>query len=163
MKWQPTPVFLPGESHGQRSLVGYSLWVRKESDTTEQLHFLLSFSSRNMNNWPRWVKDLKLTSFPVHNSRVPGNHLLAKAFVLSCTSLQWDLRRKWYGSLWCPSWNGKFGLNEYLRRTLRWWKRFWLLQTYFGPQWKNDHAVTKVRPSKVTFKNDLFMVISKLM
>ena len=28
-KWQPTPVFLPGESHGQRSLVGYSLWGRK--------------------------------------------------------------------------------------------------------------------------------------
>ena len=35
--WQPTPVFLPGESHGQRSLVGYSPWGRKESDTTEQL------------------------------------------------------------------------------------------------------------------------------
>ena len=30
-KWQPTPVFLPGESHGQRSLVGYSPWGRKES------------------------------------------------------------------------------------------------------------------------------------
>ena len=34
-KWQPTPVFLPGESHGQRSLVGYSPWGHKESDTTE--------------------------------------------------------------------------------------------------------------------------------
>ena len=33
--WQPTPVFLPGESYGQRSLVGYSPWGRKESDTTE--------------------------------------------------------------------------------------------------------------------------------
>ena len=31
----PTPVFLPGESHGQRSLVGYSPWCHKESDTTE--------------------------------------------------------------------------------------------------------------------------------
>ena len=30
--WQPTPVFLPGESHGQRSLVGYSPWVHKDSD-----------------------------------------------------------------------------------------------------------------------------------
>ena len=29
--WQPTPVFLPGESHGQRSLVGYSPWGHKES------------------------------------------------------------------------------------------------------------------------------------
>ena len=34
---QPTPVFLPGKSHGQRSLAGYSLWGRKELDTTEQL------------------------------------------------------------------------------------------------------------------------------
>ena len=34
----PLPVFLPGESHGWRSLVGYSPWGRKESDTTEQLH-----------------------------------------------------------------------------------------------------------------------------
>ena len=38
-KWQPTPVFLPGESHGRRSLVGYSSRGRKESDTTERLHF----------------------------------------------------------------------------------------------------------------------------
>ena len=36
-KWQPTPVFLPGESHGQRSLEGYSPQGHKESDTTEQL------------------------------------------------------------------------------------------------------------------------------
>ena len=32
--WQPTPVFLPGKSHGQRSLEGYSLWGHKELDTT---------------------------------------------------------------------------------------------------------------------------------
>ena len=38
-KWQPTPIFLPGKSHGQRSLVGYSPWGWKESDTTEQLSF----------------------------------------------------------------------------------------------------------------------------
>ena len=36
-EWLPTPVFLPGEFHGQRSLVGYSPWGRKESDTAEQL------------------------------------------------------------------------------------------------------------------------------
>ena len=35
---QPTPVFLPGESHGQRSLVGYSSRGHKELDTTERLH-----------------------------------------------------------------------------------------------------------------------------
>ena len=33
-KWQPTPIFLPGKFHGQRSLVGYSPWDHKESDTT---------------------------------------------------------------------------------------------------------------------------------
>ena len=37
LQWQPTPVFLPGEFCGQRSLVGYSPWDGKESDTTEQL------------------------------------------------------------------------------------------------------------------------------
>ena len=36
-EWQPTPVILPGESHGQRSLVGYSPWGCKELDMTEQL------------------------------------------------------------------------------------------------------------------------------
>ena len=35
--WQPTPVFLPGESHGQRSLGGCSPWGRKKLDTTERL------------------------------------------------------------------------------------------------------------------------------
>ena len=34
-EWQPTPVFLPGDPHGQRSLGGYSPWGHKESDTTE--------------------------------------------------------------------------------------------------------------------------------
>ena len=38
-KWQPTPVFLPGKSHGQKSLVGYSPWGRKKLDMTERLHF----------------------------------------------------------------------------------------------------------------------------
>ena len=41
-KWQSTPVLLPGKSHGQRSLVGYSPWSRKESDTTERLHLLMA-------------------------------------------------------------------------------------------------------------------------
>ena len=49
---QPTPVFLPGESHGQRSLVGYSPRSHKELDTTEQLHFLeeIKKSQYIMNN-----------------------------------------------------------------------------------------------------------------
>ena len=37
-KWQPTPVFLPGESHGQRSLAGYSPWGHEGFDTSEHTH-----------------------------------------------------------------------------------------------------------------------------
>ena len=39
-KWHSIPVFLPGKSHGWRSLAGYSPWGCKELDTTERLHFL---------------------------------------------------------------------------------------------------------------------------
>ena len=47
-KWQSTPVLLPGKSHGQRNLVGYSPWGRKESDTTErQKHHLLPKSDKD--------------------------------------------------------------------------------------------------------------------
>ena len=40
-EWLLTPVFLPGEFHGQKTLVGYSPWGRKESDTTEQVALCL--------------------------------------------------------------------------------------------------------------------------
>ena len=43
-QWQPTPVLLPGKSHGQRSLVGRSPWGCQESDTIEQLYFHCSLS-----------------------------------------------------------------------------------------------------------------------
>ena len=43
-QWQPTPVLLPGKSHGWRSLVGCSPWCREESDMTERLHFHFSLS-----------------------------------------------------------------------------------------------------------------------
>ena len=43
-QWHPTPVLLPGKSHGWRSLVGCSPWGLEESDMTEQLHFHFSLS-----------------------------------------------------------------------------------------------------------------------
>ena len=43
-QWHPTPVLLPGKSHGWRSLVGCSPWGRKELDTTDRLHFHFSLS-----------------------------------------------------------------------------------------------------------------------
>ena len=42
-QWHPTPVLLPRESHGQRSLVGYSPWGREELETTERLDFHFHF------------------------------------------------------------------------------------------------------------------------
>ena len=43
-QWHPTPVLLPGKSHGRRSLVGCSPWGYYESGTTERLHFHFSLS-----------------------------------------------------------------------------------------------------------------------
>ena len=56
-KWQPTPVFLPGESHARRSLVGYSPRGHRESDTTEQLHYHYAFYVGDLN--PDFKSDLK--------------------------------------------------------------------------------------------------------
>ena len=43
-QWHPTPVLLPGKSHGQRSLVGCHPWGHEELDMTERLHFHFSLS-----------------------------------------------------------------------------------------------------------------------
>ena len=51
-KWQSTPVFLPGKSHGQRSLVSYSPWGCKDSETTEQLSTSHTTSYRHVGSHP---------------------------------------------------------------------------------------------------------------
>ena len=48
-KWQPTPVFLPGKYQGQRSLMGFSPWDHKESDTTEHAHTLCNMVAQGGN------------------------------------------------------------------------------------------------------------------
>ena len=52
-EWQPTPVLLPGEFHGKRSLAGYSPWVCKELDMTEHLTYTHAFKGRG--GRPKWV------------------------------------------------------------------------------------------------------------
>ena len=52
-KWQPTPVILPGEFHGERSLVDYSPWGCKELDTTEHTHTFPLTSRRNFWHYSR--------------------------------------------------------------------------------------------------------------
>ena len=62
-EWQPTPAFLPGESHGQRSLVGYSPWGHKESDTTEWLSNNNRGFKRLFLKFPQdWSSTLKLSA-----------------------------------------------------------------------------------------------------
>ena len=59
-QWHPTPVLLPGKSHGRRSLVGYSPWGRNESDTTEQLRFHFMLRHR----WSRAYLRVQITHRP---------------------------------------------------------------------------------------------------
>ena len=90
-KWQPTPVFLPGKSHGRKSLVSYSPRGRKKLDTTEKLSFFLFISSVQLLSLVRlfatpWTAEcqaslsltnsqslLKLTSIRLV---MPSNHLI---------------------------------------------------------------------------------------
>ena len=47
-KWHPTPVLLPGKSHGRKSLVGYSPWGHQELDTTERLHMPAKYNHSSL-------------------------------------------------------------------------------------------------------------------
>ena len=66
--WQPIPVFLPRESHGQKNLVGYSPWSRKELDTTEQLSTHLFCQEEGKAYW------LFFTVSPCHGAVEEGIH-----------------------------------------------------------------------------------------
>ena len=70
-KWHPTPVLLPGKSHGQRSLVGYSPRGHRESDTTERLHFAHFILS----HWRRaWQLTPVFLPGESHGQRSPEGH-----------------------------------------------------------------------------------------
>ena len=87
-KWQPTPVSLPGESHGRRILVGYSPQGSKELDTTERLHFQERKTAwPTPEGWVRLVHVLSLisTSFGCTGSSQlsPGSKSIAQGLMLS--------------------------------------------------------------------------------
>ena len=82
-KWQPTPVLLPGKSHGQRNLEGYSPWPCKELDMTQHTHhFIKLFSS---------VMQLSLTLWPhgLQHARLPCPSPTPRACSNSCLLSRW--------------------------------------------------------------------------
>ena len=97
-KWQPTPVFLPREFQGQRSLVGYSPWGCKELDMTERLHLIFSKKKSH-----RSIFFLNIASKPL-------NRILATEYPMKYKSsntelsfpknvrLVWYQKANWYNS-----------------------------------------------------------------
>ena len=95
--WQPTPVFLHGEFHGQRSLPGYSPWGHKVSNTTEWLTLLL------------WLRVIAFCSWQFLSSSLPP--LASQLFYLLCNqfpvlnSLSWKYSNGlWRGLIWIETW-----------------------------------------------------------
>ena len=72
--WQPTPVFLPRESHGQRSLAGHSLWSLKELDMLEQFS-THAFTQRNSINPGSY---LLMMWFPLYNEGNNSTYLIGQ-------------------------------------------------------------------------------------
>ena len=69
-QWYPTPVLLPGKSHGWWNLVGYSPWGHKELDTTERLHFLSFFLFSELKMFSLGVGHYSITTI-TSSSRAP--------------------------------------------------------------------------------------------
>ena len=102
-QWHATPVLLPGKSHGRRSLVGCSPWGRKESDTTERLHFHFSLSCIGEGNGnplqcsclenPRGRRALWAAVYGVTQSRTRLKRLSSSSSMDAFCYLSW--------SAWC--------------------------------------------------------------
>ena len=110
-QWHPTPVLLPGKSHGQRSLVGCSPWGREESDRTERLHFHFSLSCIGEGNGN------PLQCSCLENPRDGGAWWAAVHWVAQSRT-----RLKWLSSSSNDYWKGK--IEDRRRRgwqRMRWW------------------------------------------
>ena len=93
-EWQPTPVFLPGKSHEERSLVGYSPQGRKELDTTQWLSLSLFF-----NEFPLALATQRFWNLSLS---IPGPN---PSLDLYSNQRQWELRTNVFVT---SSWGGKF-------------------------------------------------------
>ena len=115
-KWQPTPVFLPAKSHGQRSLASYSPWGHKESDTTEDLAHTYTFfpyphpGGRQQAEYQHSTEGIiKICLSPWSNVKVLQEGINAFQITwTSCCTAQGTL----LGAVWQSGWEGSLGENE---------------------------------------------------
>ena len=145
-RWQPTSVPLSGKSHGQRSLGGCSAWGRKESDTTERLHFHFSLSCIGEGNGnplqcsclenPRDGRAWWAAIYGVSQSQTRLKWLSSSSSINSTKCSLWD-RMCWWrccpcvevGSVWKPlycllnflcTWNCSKNVYFLKKRKLQW-------------------------------------------
>ena len=145
-KWQSTPVLLPGKSHGQRSLVGYSPWRCKELDTTERLHFHLNFYTKTTYVFCRkreWLSCVWLFVTPwIHSPwNFPGQTTGVGSLSLgegNGTPLQYCcLENPMDGGAWKAAVHGVAQSQTRLKWLSRSSSSLSLLQGIFPTQWSN--------------------------
>ena len=94
--WQPTPVFLPGESCGQKSLAGYRPWAHKESNVTEWLS--LHFTSSPMEwVWPFWLS--QMTPGWVLPTSVPVTPLWISVISCKTSAIYTVVHQTWFNGI----------------------------------------------------------------
>ena len=111
-QWHPTPVLLPGKSHGRRSLEGCSPWGREESDTTERLHFHFSFSCIGEGNGnplqcsclenPRGRRAWWAAIYGVAHSRTRQKQLSSSSSSSNSVYHNYPVHA-WVHARWCPT------------------------------------------------------------
>ena len=107
-QWQPTPVLLPGKSHGWRSLVGCSPWGREELDTTEQLTFAFHFHAlekemathSSILAW-RIPGTAEPRGLPSMGSHRDGHHWSDFAGAAACINCWMVIVHHWYTVYFC--------------------------------------------------------------
>ena len=95
-KWQPTPVFLPGESQGRRSLVGCHLWGHTVSDTTEATLQQLTFEPKSQSPWNNLVR--KKWNIAVASTSLNSNEVKWSEIAQSCLTLCYPMDCSLLGS-----------------------------------------------------------------
>ena len=102
-KWQPTPVFWPGEFHGQRSLAGYSPWGCKELDRTEQLSLSLDLHPLGASGQePTCRRQRDAGSIPESGISPGGGH--GNPLQYSCLEKSMERSLVGYSPWGCRSW-----------------------------------------------------------